>query len=104
MYARAKAAINCAIFDFDDEHKWTSTGTPCSSTMRRALPGLKAKFHKAPKAVSWTSYNRDSCKSTLLQNTEHCENTQALYEKDNNSQPVLTSATKDSSSETSLNF
>ncbi|KAK6920370.1 hypothetical protein RJ641_016274 [Dillenia turbinata] len=30
-------------------------GTPPSSTIRKALPGLKARFQRAPAAVSWTS-------------------------------------------------
>jgi hypothetical protein len=31
-----------AILEVDDEHKCTNAGTPSSSTIRKALPGLKA--------------------------------------------------------------
>lgn len=56
MYANANAAMNFAILDADAEQSWTSAGTPPSSTIRRAFPGLKARFHRAPAAVSWTSW------------------------------------------------
>jgi len=49
-----------AILEVDDEHKCTNAGTPSSSTIRKALPGLKARFHRAPAAVSCTSYNRNA--------------------------------------------
>ncbi len=55
MYANANAAMKRAIFDTDEEHRCTSAGTPPSSTILRALPGLKARFQSAPAAVSWTS-------------------------------------------------
>lgn len=45
-----------AILDAEEEHRCTSTGTPPSSTIRRALPGLKERFQSAPAAVSWTSW------------------------------------------------
>jgi hypothetical protein len=49
-----------AILEVDDEHKCTNAGTPSSSTIRKALPGLKARFQRAPAAVSCTSYNRNA--------------------------------------------
>lgn len=55
MYANANAAMKRAIFDTDEEQRLTRAGTPPSSTIRRALPGLKARFQRAPAAVSWTS-------------------------------------------------
>lgn len=55
MYARANDAMKRAILDAEDEHRCTRAGTPPSSTIRRALPGLKARFQSAPAAVSWTS-------------------------------------------------
>lgn len=44
--------MNRAIFENDEEQRSTRAETPPSSTMRRALPGLKARFHSAPAAVS----------------------------------------------------
>lgn len=58
MYASASAAMKRAIFDTEEAQRWTRAGTPPSSTMRRALPGLKARFQRAPAAVSWTSWKR----------------------------------------------
>lgn len=59
MYANANAAMKRAIFDPEEEQRWTKAGTPPSSTIRRALPGLKARFQRAPAAVSWTSWNKN---------------------------------------------
>ena len=55
MYAKANAAMKRAIVDEDEEQRLTKAGTPPSSTIRRAFPGLKARFQRAPAAVSWTS-------------------------------------------------
>lgn len=44
--------MNLAIFDTDEEQRLTKAGTPPSSTIRKALPGLKARFQRAPAAVS----------------------------------------------------
>jgi len=49
-----------AILDCDEEHKCTNAGTPSSSTMSNALLGLKARFHRAPAAVSCTSYKHNA--------------------------------------------
>lgn len=48
--------MNRAIFDPEEEQRCTRMGTPPSSTMQTAFPGLKARFHRAPAAVSWTSF------------------------------------------------
>jgi len=58
MYANANAAIKRAILETEDEQSWTSATTPPSSTIRRALPGLKERFHRAPAAVSCTSWKK----------------------------------------------
>ena len=58
MYASANAAMKRAILDTDEEQRWTSAGTPPSSTIRRALLWLKARFQRAPAAVSWTSWKQ----------------------------------------------
>lgn len=55
MYANANAAMKRAIFDTDVLQRSTKAETPPSSTIWRALPGLKARFQRAPAAVSWTS-------------------------------------------------
>lgn len=52
MYANANAAMKRAIFDTEEEQRWTRAGTPPSSTIRRAFPGLNARFQRAPAAVS----------------------------------------------------
>ena len=74
MYAKANAAMNRAIFDCEEEQRWTKAGTPPSSTIRRALPGLKARFQRAPAAVSWTSWkgkkNRPSIYAILILKTK----------------------------------